>query len=85
MSRVWPHPVRSAEGIAPVVPDKLFGPIAQHGPGQGIGEDRRVIIDDQVRGSGRRRGERGQAWFSVGYHARQITINYAYNNTKTNI
>ena len=62
--------------VRPVEFDELIGPLAEHGHGQRIGEDGRVVVDDQVGGPRGRRGERGLAGLSVSYHARQITINF---------
>jgi hypothetical protein len=68
--------------VDPVVRKKFLGALAQHGLRQRIGEDHRLVIDDQVRGPRRRRGQRGQARLSISNHTRQITINYLNNNTK---
>ena len=62
--------------VRPVESDELTGPLAEHGLGQRVGEDGRVVVDDQVGGPRGRRGERGQAGLSVSYHAGQITINF---------
>jgi hypothetical protein len=65
-----------------MVRDEFLGALAQHGLRHRIGEDHRLVIDDQVRGPRRRRGQRGQAGLSISNHARQITINCLDNSTK---
>ncbi len=60
--------------VLPVVADELVGPLAEHGLGQGIGEDRGLAVDEQMSGACGRRGKSGQAGLSVSYHARKITV-----------
>jgi hypothetical protein len=60
--------------VCPVVLDELVGPLTEHGLGQGIGEDHRLMVDDQMSGARGRRHEGGDAGLSIGYHARKITI-----------
>ncbi len=62
--------------MRPVESDELIRPLAEHGLGQRIGENGRVVVDDQVGGPRGRRGKRGQAGLSVCYHAGQITIDF---------
>ena len=68
--------------VRPVVLDELLGSVAQHGPGQGVGEDRRVVVDDQVRGPCRRGHECGQARLSISSHGRKITASHTDYSTK---
>ena len=62
--------------VRPVESDELTGPLAEHGLGQCVGEDERLVVDDQVGSSRGRRRERGHAGLSVSYHVGQITINF---------
>jgi hypothetical protein len=54
--------------VRPVKADELVGALAEHGHGQGIGEDRRIIVDDQMSGARGRCHQGGQAGLSACYH-----------------
>jgi hypothetical protein len=62
--------------VRPVKSDEFSGPLAEHGLSQRIGEDGRVVVNDQVGGACGRRRKRGQARLSVSYHAGKITIEF---------
>jgi len=57
--------------VQPVVGDQLVGPVAQQPLGQGVGEDVRLVVDDEVGGPG---GGRGQcAGTGLVLHAAEAT------------
>jgi hypothetical protein len=47
--------------------DELFRLIPEKPVRQRVGEDRRLVINDQVGGASRCRGESGLAWLSIAW------------------
>ena len=60
--------------VRAVITDEFLGLLPEQDRGQWVGEDERRLIDDEVRGPGGRRGERGLA--------RQVSYLHAADNIR---
>ncbi len=62
--------------MSAVVADELIGPISQQLVRQSVGEDPRLVVDDQMRGPRGGGHERGLAWFSIVIHTKDTTYRF---------